>query len=157
MKFYFRLLSVVAIVALVLWYLHENAPAPSSSGPGAESGAVATSVPESPTPLPTVAVSPSVPPSAMTPIPTPYQVDSARPVIQMCAQRAGVTLVHFSREGGWLRVVVQGRSHNSVVSDFLDELRRAGMRDLDLKQQTYRQFVDRQGQLVFEGGYRVRF
>ncbi|MCX7963158.1 MAG: hypothetical protein N2644_01560 [Candidatus Sumerlaea chitinivorans] len=157
MKFYFRLLFVVAIVALVLWYLRETAPAPSSSGPSAEAGAVATPVPQPPTPAPTVVASPSVAPSAMTPIPTPYEVDSARPVIEMCARRARVTLVHFSREGGWLRVVVQGRSHNSVVSDFLDELRRAGMRDLDLKQQTYRQFVDRQGQLVFEGGYRVRF
>jgi len=156
-RFYFRVLLVVAIVGLVLWYLRENPPTSVSGEPGSGAGSAATPAPEPVAHTPTVVASPAVAASSVTPIPTPYEVDSARPVIEMCARRVGVALVHFSREGGWLRVVVQGRSHNSVVSDFLDELRRAGMRDLDLKQQTYRQFMDREGRLIFEGGYRVRF
>lgn len=144
MKFYGKLAAAIAILAFILWWLQNQAEEQK------------TIVPPS-TPAPVVQATPA-PPPVPTPPPTPNvaQQDPGVGRAGEIAKAAGLTLVGAREDNGWIVVTVRGPGRNEV-NGFLDEAIKAGMKDVDVNHNQYHQIPQRNGSIVHEGVYRIRF
>ena len=144
MKFFVRLAIMIAVIFAILWFLNQTVQDKRSAA--ARPAPSATPAP-SPTPLP-AGITPGV-------IMTPY-IPAATSHARQIAQQAGVQLMGVREANGWSLITVQADDRNKL-SDFLDKLQRSGMRDLDPAYQQYQQFTTRDGRMVYQNTYRVRF
>ncbi len=141
MNFYVRFAIAIAVAIGLLMLVQEISnerppPAISSSKPVAQPAAAAQ--PAAPAPPQSAELFPGA--------------DSIRGM----ASKLGLNLTSMTmEERGWIAVTVQGRDKNHVAA-FLDEARKLGMRDVDTRPGSYRQFYH-EGRTVVEETYRIKF
>lgn len=157
MRFYGGLLAAIAAVILVLFLLKgAESSSPSSGSSSAASATPAAQVAEvsvTPEPAPVQAVQ-ATPYAA--PVSTPAE-PAGRSALAAALQQQGGVITGYAPDNGWVLVTVQGHDRN-VLNDFLDIATRAGMRDIDVNYpQRLQEFTDRQGRMVYQNTYRIRF
>jgi hypothetical protein len=143
MKFYLKIGAGVGLLILVLWLLQEFGESDEAPAPPVASAASTPVL----TPQPT-----------FTPVPTPIPAPT-RPTIpafiNQAAAGANVRLVGAVPSNDWWMITVQGRDRNAL-NDFLDAAQRAGLRDVDVNYQAYKEFLVN-GTQVSQNTYKMRF
>ncbi len=145
MKLILRLGVMAGIIALILWYLQQQVDEKRADTKPAPTPSPAST--PAPTPLPAQ--------SAAAP-PPPVQVAAPAARIQALAAQARLSVAGVRQQNDWTVVTVRGYDRNDL-NNFLDVAQRAGLRDIDVNQNAYRQFMAPGGRVVYEGVYRLRF
>ena len=170
MRFYLGILAIAAILIIIFLLLQESSdssgsrpvatPAPTASPSPTSDDAAPFSHPPAPVAGASTLAGPATPVSQPPrPVAAPGgapAISSMRAQIMSIAQQVGVQVVSYSDSGGWITVTVQGRERNNL-NDFLDAAMRAGMKDIDEKQNNYKVITDRQLRQTHQNTYKMRF